>query len=167
MKAIAIKEENLIKQIQFIRGEKVLLDYELANLYGVQTKRLKEAVKRNIKRFPSDFMFELTREELNNLRTQIATSNKRGGIRYLPFAFTELGVAMLSSVLNSKRAIQVNITIMRTFVQIRKLISGYKELSEKINNLEEKHDKEFKKVYEIIGRFIQTEAKPKSIIGFS
>ena len=101
-----------------------MLDFDLAELYGNETKRLKEAVKRNLKRFPSDFMFELTKEEFESLRTQIATSNKRGGTRYMPFAFTEQGVAMLSSVLNSEAAIEINISIMRAFVTVRHYLSS-------------------------------------------
>ena len=122
-------------RIYEIRGQKVMLDFDLAELYGSETKRLKEAVRRNLKRFPVDFMFELTKEEFTSLRSQIASSNKRGGMRYLPFAFTEQGVAMLSSVLNSESAIEINISIMRVLllqfvnicprliVQLRKLKS--------------------------------------------
>lgn len=110
-------------KIYEIRGQKVMLDRDLAELYGTETKRLKEAVKRNLRRFPADFMFELNKEEFESLRTQFATSNKRGGSRYMPFVFTEQGVAMLSSVLNSEIAIEVNISIMRAFVAIRQLIS--------------------------------------------
>lgn len=112
------------QKIYIIRGEQVMLDHDLAELYGMETKRLKEAVKRNINRFPADFMFQLTKEEFESLRSQIATSNKRGGTRYLPFAFTEQGVAMLSSILNSDIAIEVNIAIMRTFVAVRRLVTS-------------------------------------------
>ena len=112
------------QKIYIIRGEQVMLDYDLAEMYGMETKRLKEAVKRNINRFPSDFMFQLSKEEFESLRSQIATSNKRGGTRYLPFAFTEQGVAMLSSILNSDIAIEVNIAIMRTFVAVRRLVTS-------------------------------------------
>ena len=111
-------------KIYEVRGQKVMLDFDLAELYGSETKRLKEAVRRNLKRFPSDFMFELTKEEFESLRSQIASSNGRGGLRYMPFAFTEQGVAMLSSVLNSDVAIEVNISIMRAFVAVRQLISN-------------------------------------------
>ena len=111
-------------KIYEIRGQKVMLDFDLAELYGSETKRLKEAVRRNLKRFPCDFMFELTKEEFTSLRSQIASSNGRGGLRYMPFAFTEQGVAMLSSVLNSDVAIEVNISIMRAFVAVRQLISN-------------------------------------------
>ena len=112
------------QKIYIIRGEQVMLDHDLAELYGMETKRLKEAVKRNINRFPADFMFQLTKEEFESLRSQFATSNKRGGTRYLPFAFTEQGVAMLSSILNSDIAIEVNIAIMRTFVAVRRLVTS-------------------------------------------
>ena len=111
-------------KIYEIRGQKVMLDRDLAELYGIETKRLKEAVRRNLRRFPVDFMFELNRKEFEFLRSQIASSNGRGGLRYMPFAFTEQGVAMLSSVLNSDVAIEVNISIMRAFVAVRQLISN-------------------------------------------
>lgn len=118
-------------KIYEVRGQKVMLDFDLAELYGSETKRLKEAVRRNLKRFPSDFMFELTKEEFESLRSQIASSNKRGGTRYMPFAFTEQGVAMLSSVLNSESAIEINISIMRAFVTVRQyLYSTTKEIEE-------------------------------------
>lgn len=111
-------------KIYEIRGQKVMLDRDLAELYGIETKRLKEAVRRNLRRFPVDFMFELNRKEFEFLRSQIASSNGRGGLRYMPFAFTEQGVSMLSSVLNSDVAIEVNISIMRAFVAVRQLISN-------------------------------------------
>lgn len=112
------------QKIYVIRGEQVMLDSDLAEMYGMETKVLKQAVKRNINRFPSDFMFELTKEEFESLRSQIVTSNKRGGTRYMPYAFTEQGVAMLSSILNSDTAIEVNIAIMRTFVAVRRLVAA-------------------------------------------
>ena len=112
------------RKIYEIRGQKVMLDFDLAEMYGTETKVLKQSVKRNIERFPPDFMFELTKEEFNTLRSQIVTSNKRGGTRYMPFAFTELGVAMLSSILNSDVAIEINISIMRAFVAIRQLAAN-------------------------------------------
>lgn len=111
-------------KIYEIRGHKVMLDFDLAEMYGTETKRLKESVKRNIKRFPSDFMFELTKDEFESLRSQIATSNKRGGTRYMPYAFTEPGVAMLSSVLNSEVAIEININIMRAFIAVRQMLAN-------------------------------------------
>lgn len=116
--------ELIQSKIYEIRGQKVMLDFDLAEMYGTETKRLKEAVKRNLKRFPQDFMFELTKEEFQCLRSQFASSNKRGGTRYMPYAFTEPGVAMLSSVLNSDAAIEINISIMRAFIAIRQLIAN-------------------------------------------
>ena len=122
-------------KIYEIRGQKVMLDFDLAELYGSETKRLKEAVRRNLKRFPCDFMFELTKEEFTSLRSQIASSNKRGGMRYMPFAFTEQGVAKLSSVLNSESAIEINISIMRAFVTVRQYLSSINSTVKEIEEL--------------------------------
>ena len=135
-------------RIHEIRGYKVMLDFDLAEMYGTETKRLKESVKRNIKRFPSDFMFELTKEEHDILRSQNSSSNKRGGTRYLPFAFTELGVSMLSTVLNSDVAIEINISIMRAFVAIRQLALTsppveIKELQKEVRELKQYLDEVF------------------------
>ena len=127
--------EIIHNKIHVIRDQKVMLDFDLAALYEIETKRLKEAVRRNIERFPEDFMFELTKEEHVNLRSQFATSSY-GGTRYAPFAFTEQGVAMLSSVLNSKKAIEVNIAIMRTFVVLRNSILSLEEVSKRITEVE-------------------------------
>jgi hypothetical protein len=149
---LAIIENKIVE----IRGVKVMLDFDLAELYEVETKRLKESVKRNMKRFPKDFMFELTKTEFENLRSQISTS-KRGGTRYLPFAFTEQGVAMLASILNSDKAIEVNISIMRAFVFIRQYALSHKELSEKLNDLEKKYNKQFADVYEALNYLIGKE----------
>jgi len=156
------------KRILQIRGHKVMLDHDLAGLYGVPTKRLKEQVRRNLKRFPSDFMFELTDEEFETLRSHFATSKPtRGGVRYRPFAFTEQGVAMLSSVLNSERAIQVNIAIMRAFVRLRELLATHKDLARKLEELEKKYDKQFAIVFEAIRQLMQPpEPPPKRRIGF-
>jgi hypothetical protein len=153
------------KRIYEIRGQKVMLDFDLAELYETETKVLKQAVRRNLNRFPSDFMFELTRDEYNflksqivtleSLRSQFVTSNKRGGTRYLPFAFTEQGVAMLASVLNSPKAIQVNISIVRAFVMLRQLALTYKELAEKIGKLERKYNKKFADVYDALDLLLQ------------
>ena len=143
MSKLILVSEEIENKILFIRGLKVLLDEGLANMYQVSTKRLNEQVKRNKRRFPEDFMFQLTSSECEILRSQFATS--KGGRRYLPYAFTEQGVAMLSGILNSKRAILVNIEIMRAFVRLRKVISQNKELAKKIEELEnryEKHDKD-------------------------
>ncbi len=125
-------------KIYEIRGQKVILDFDLAELYGSETKRLKEAVRRNLKRFPCDFMFELTKEEFESLRSQIASSNKRGGTRYMPFAFTEQGVAMLSSVLNSEAAIEINISIMRAFVTVRQYLSSVNSATKEIEELKQR-----------------------------
>ena len=145
-----------------------MIDRDLAELYGVETKRLKEQVRRNISRFPKDFMFVLTNQEVRNLRTQIATSSW-GGTRYIPMAFTEQGVAMLSSVLNSKRAIDVNIAIMRTFVKMREMLATNKEFSEKLKIIEDQlaeHDEQFQVVFEVIKQLLTEEEKPKQKIGF-
>lgn len=166
MKSI-IKHENIIGRIFFIRGEKVILDRDLALLYGVETRALKQAVKRNLKRFPSDFMFTLSSAEFKNWRSQIVISNSdKMGLRHAPMAFTEQGVAMLSGLLNSERAIQVNIEIMRAFVQLRKLIDSNKELAHKIEKLEAKYDEQFKIVFDAIKELIREEEKPKRKIGF-
>jgi len=144
-----MKLEIIEQQIIALRGQKVMLDFHLAELYEIETKVLKQAVKRNIHRFPSDFMFELSKEEFETLRSQFVTS-KRGGIRYMPFAFTEQGVAMLSSVLNSEKAIAINIAIMRTFVTLRQFALNYKELSQKITEIE----KQFPDIYKILNHLM-------------
>ena len=131
-----------------LRGERVMLDADLATLYGVETKVLIQAVKRNIERFPDDFMFQLTDDEFERLRSQIVTSNRRGGRRYNPYAFTEQGVAMLSSVLRSPQAVQVNIEIMRAFVKLRALSADHKALARRLNQLEAKYDKQFAVVFD-------------------
>ena len=136
-------------KIYEIRGQKVMLDFDLAEMYEVETKRLKESVKRNPTRFPPDFMFTLTQKEFQGLRSQFATSN-RGGTRYLPSAFTEQGVSMLSSVLNSERAIEVNIIIIRTFVLIRQFALNYKDLHQKIMKLEKKYNANFKEIFQAL-----------------
>jgi hypothetical protein len=161
MNEIALREENLINRIYVIRGVKVMLDFDLAMLYEIETKVLKQSVKRNIKRFPNDFMFVLTRQELTNLRSQIVTSSW-GGIRYMPYAFTEQGVAMLSSVLKSDKAIDVNIAIMRTFVQLRNYAFLHKEIFDRIDNLETG----FESLKELVKSLLIQETKPKNRIGF-
>jgi hypothetical protein len=148
-------ELELIKnQIHEIRGKKVILDFELAKMYQTETKRLKESVRRNIRRFPSDFMFELTYEEWNELRTQFATS-KKGGTTRPPFAFTEQGVAMLSSVLNSEIAIEVNIAIMRAFVLIRQWALNYQELAERLDELKKLQGQRFDDIEQVLKYLIQ------------
>jgi hypothetical protein len=177
-KLVKIESANIIPFIYFIRNEKVMLDRDLANLYGVETRVLKQAVKRNIERFPDDFMFELTAVEYRFLRSQSVTlENRNPGkgkySKYRAYAFTEQGVAMLSSVLNSKRAIQVNISIMRAFAKIRQFALTNSVLARKIEELENvtnqkfsKLDKEIKLIFEAIKQLIKTESKPKNPLGF-
>ena len=152
-------ELELIKRsILEIRGKKVILDFELAKMYQTETKRLKESVRRNIKRFPPDFMFELSLQEWNLLRTQFATS-KKGGTTRPPFAFTEQGVAMLSSLLNSEIAIEVNINIMRAFVLMRQFALTYQELSEQLKDLENRHNQKFDDIEQVLKYLIQKDKK--------
>ncbi|MBI2429312.1 MAG: ORF6N domain-containing protein [Ignavibacteriales bacterium] len=161
--------ETIAGKILFIRGEKVMLDRHLAELYGVPTMRLNEAVKRNKRRFPSDFMFQLTVEENKILISQIAISKGRGGYRKLPFVFTEQGVAMLSSVLHSERAIDVNVAIMRAFVKIREILSTHKGLAQKLLELERKyesHDYQIRAVFNAIRQLMAPEKKKKYKAGF-
>ncbi len=165
--------QKIETKIYEVRGNKVMLDFDLAELYDVETKRLKEAVRRNIDRFPDDFMFELTRNEYNILRTQIATLEKGKGkySKFNPFAFTELGVAMLSTVLKSSKAIQVNISIMRAFVLIRQFALTNKDLSEKLKELEVQYEMKFNDVYEALNYLLkkdqqETEQKERKQIGF-
>ncbi len=159
--------ESIVSKIIFLRGEKVLLDRDLAELYSVETKVLKQAVRRNIRRFPDDFMFELTKEEFEDWRSQFVTSNRdKMGLRYKPMAFTEQGVAMLSSVLNSNRAIEVNIAIMRAFVQLRKMISSHANLERKLVALEKKYDQQFRVVFDAIRALMAPPERPKKKIGF-
>lgn len=158
------------RKIYIVREQKVMLDSDLAALYGVETKMLNRAVRRNLERFPEDFMFQLTAEEFECLRFQIGTSNKmRGGRRYLPYVFTEQGVAMLSSVLNSERAVQVNIGIMRAFVNMRKMFLTNEEVSRKFAEMESKlgdHDENFKKVFAAIRFMMNPPDKSDKEIGF-
>ncbi len=162
-----IPQEIIQNKIFLIRGKKVMLDSDLAELYGVPTKSLNLAIKRNITRFPDDFMFRLTRAETKSLRFQIETSKKgRGGRRYLPYVFTQEGIAMLSSVLHSERAIQVNIQIMRAFVKLRELMASHKKLKEKIETMEKKYNYQFKIVFDAIKRLLEPPEKPKNPIGF-
>jgi phage regulator Rha-like protein len=155
-------------RIYLIRGQKVLVDSDLAELYGVETFNLNKAVKRNLDRFPEDFMFQLTAEEAGSLRFQIGMSKTegRGGRRYLPYVFTEQGVAMLSSVLNSERAVQVNIAIMRAFVQMRELAASNRELARKLEDLESKYDAQFRVVFDAIRQLMKEEGKGRKSIGF-
>ncbi len=148
--------QKVQNKIHEVRGQKVMLDFDLAALYEVETKVLNQAVKRNIERFPEDFMFQLSKEEFDSLRSQIVTlENGRGKYpKYLPYAFTEQGLAMLSGILKSKKAIEVNISIMRAFVFLRTYALTHKDLTEKLNDLEKKYNKQFKDVYEAIGYLI-------------
>jgi len=159
--------EAIEKKILLIRGQKVMLDSDLAGLYGVQTKVLVQAIKRNINRFPPDFMFQMTAQETDLLRSQIVTSKPgRGGRRTAPYVFTEQGVAMLSTVLNSKRAIEVNIQIMRAFVKLREMIATHKALARKLDEMEKKYDGQFKIVFDAL-RHLMVEPEPKEKkIGF-
>ena len=138
------------KRILVLRGQKIMLSPDLASLYGVQPKVLVQAVKRNIDRFPQDFMFQLSDQEFHNLKSQIVTSSWGGLRRAKPYAFTEQGVAMLSSVLRSKQAVQVNIAIMRAFVRLRELIAGHQDLARKLAELEKRYDAQFKVVFDAI-----------------
>ena len=176
--------DQIEQSILVIRGHKVLLDEQLAAFYGVATKALIQAVKRNVDRFPDDFMFQLTQEEWQSLRSQYAASNLRsqivtssfagyGGRRYAPYAFTEQGVAMLSSVLRSKRAVEVNIEIMRAFVRLRQLLSAHRELAERLTQLErqmgqrDQHvDSHFKQVFALLDKLFNPPGPPRKPIGF-
>ena len=159
--------ERIERLILLIRGHKVMLDSDLADLYGVTTKRLNEQVRRNLSRFPEDFMFQLTESEARLLRSQFATSKEgRGGRRYPPYAFTEQGVAMLSSVLNSERAVQVNIEIMRAFVRLRQILASNKELAKRLDELEKKYDAQFKVVFDAIRELMRPQESKKRPIGF-
>ena len=159
--------EALAGLVRCVRGERVILDADLARLYGVETRALNRAVRRNAKRFPSDFMFMLVNEEFTNLKCQIGTSSLGWGGRRKPImAFTEQGVAMLSSVLKSDRAAEVNIAIMRTFVQLRRLMDSNRELARKIAEMEKRYDEQFGTVFQAIQELITEEDEPKRKIGF-
>ncbi len=161
--------EIIEKKIYLIRNQKVMLSVDLAELYGVETRALNQAVKRNIERFPEDFMFQLNDNEFQDLKSQIVTSSWGGLRRATPYAFTEQGIAMLSSILKSGRAIKVNIEIMRTFVKIRKIISQHKDLADKLAQLEiktEKHDEDIKAIIDAIRQLMSPPEKTKSKIGF-
>jgi hypothetical protein len=162
-----IETPRIDSRIYIVRGETVMLDSDLASLYQVPTKRLKEQVRRNINRFPSDFMFQLNEIEWDFLRSQIATSKSgRGGNRILPVAFTEHGIAMLSSVLNSDRAVEVNIAIVRSFIRLRKVLNSSQELAKRISDLELKCDGKFKSIFEAIRSLMEERAAPrKRIVG--
>ena len=182
MNQIIPKPENLAKMVFLVRGEKVFLDTDLADLYGVEARVLNQSVTRNRSRFPDDFMFQLTTEEWTTMRSQIVMSspantgltsqivmsNNRGGRRTLPYAFTEQGVAMLSSVLRSQRAVEVNIAIMRTFVQLRRLMDSNRDLRLRIEAMETRYDEQFSQVFDAIKQLIAEDKthKAKRPIGF-
>jgi hypothetical protein len=168
------KVERIEQAIMMIRGQKVMLDSDLAELYGVETGALNRAVKRNRDRFPPDFMFQLTREEVENLRCQIGISSLRsqfvtasyGGRRSHPYAFTEQGVAMLSSVLRSRRAVQVNVEIMRAFVHVRRWLVTHEDLTRKLDALEKRYDVQFRNVFEAIRQLMTPPEPPRKRVGF-
>lgn len=161
-----IPVDKIEKAILLVRRQKVMLDADLAGLYGVETRVLVQAVKRNLERFPEDFMFQLSREEFAVLRSQSVTSSDWGGRRYPPYAFTEQGVAMLSSVLRSQRAIQVNIEIMRAFIRLRQILASHAELARKLDALEKKYDAQFKDVFEAIRQLMAPPEQKRRAIGF-
>ena len=161
-----IPVDRIERAILLIRKQKVMLDADLAELYGVETRVLVQAVKRNLERFPGDFMFQLSREEFAALRSQSVTSSDWGGRRYAPYAFTEQGVAMLSSVLHSQRAIQVNIEIMRAFIRLRQILASHADLARKLDALEKKYDAQFKEVFEAIRQLMKPPEPKRRPIGF-
>jgi len=162
-----ITPDIIASKIFIIRNVRVMIDRDLASLYEVETRVLKQAVRRNIDRFPDDFMFEMTRQEFEDWRSQIVISNSdKMGLRHIPMVFTEQGVAMLSSVLNSDRAIKVNIQIMRTFSKLRKMLLDHADLKRKLDSMEKKYDEQFRIVFEAIRELFIQEEKPKRKIGF-
>ena len=186
MRSVTPRPENLAALIFFVRGERVLLDADLATLYGVEARALNQAVARNRKRFPADFMFQVSAEEYEPIRSRFVTASKGGtpnssqtvmssrkhrGRAYRPYAFTEQGVAMLSSVLRSPRAVEVNIAIMRTFVQLRRLMDSNRDLARKIEAMERKYDEQFAVVFDAIKQLVaedaERKAQPKRRIGFN
>jgi hypothetical protein len=171
VKIVEYTPDNIASFIYLIRGEKVMLDFDLALLYDVEVRRLKETVRRNFKRFPEDFLFELSKKEYQSLRSQFATLKRGQHSKYPPFAFTEQGVAMLSGILNSDRAIQVNIAIMRAFVQLRRFLESNKELARKINDLEyavSNHDEKIQLIFTALKELIEEKEKPavRNPVGF-
>ncbi len=166
---ISIPDEIITNKIYIIREQKIMLDRDLAELYGVETKRLKEAVRRNKERFPEDFMFEMTKEEFQNWRTQFATSKDKKGLRYAPFCFTEQGVTMLSCILNSKRAIEVNIRIIRVFTKMRKMLTDNLSLKLEIEEIKKRltnHSKNIELVFNYLDELIEKKDKPRTKIGY-
>jgi hypothetical protein len=166
-----VPDEIVMDKIYLVRGQKVMLDRDLAELYGVETKRLKEAVRRNMSRFPEDFMFEMNVEEFENWRTQNATSKQdRQGLRYAPFCFTEQGVTMLSCILNSERAIAVNIQIIRIFTRMREVLLTHKDILLKLEQLEQKtssHNADIQLIFEYLKELLSPPQEPRNMIGFT
>ena len=169
-KELMLPDELVMNKIYLIRGQKVMLDRDLAELYGVETKRLKEAIRRNIDRFPEDFMFEMSLDELENWRTQFATSNSETmGLRHSPFCFTEQGVAMLSSVLKSETAIRVNIQIIRIFTRMREMIMNHKDILLQLEKIEKKltgHDEDITLIFQYLKQLLNSPSPPRQRIGF-
>ncbi len=166
MKKTEIPLTEIQRLIHIIRNERIMLDWDIAKLYGVETSQLKRAVRRNIERFPEDFMFELNKEEYDSLRHQFGILKRGEHSKYLPYAFTEQGVAMLSSVLRSQQAVIVNIQIMRAFVKLRKLIFSHEELLRKVELMEKKYDRQFQVIFEAIKQLMKPVVKPVKKIGF-
>lgn len=162
----AIPAERIERRILLIRGHKVMLSPDLAELYEVETRVLVQAVKRNRERFPNDFMFQLTRAERANLKSQFVISSWGGSRRAAPYAFTEQGVAMLSSVLRSPRAVQVNIAIMRAFVKLREILGSHRDLARRLDEMEHQYDAQFKAVFDAIRELMRPPEKPRRRIGF-
>lgn len=164
---ISIPNERIINKIYVIRGQKVMLDRDLAKIFQVETRRLKEQVRRNIERFPESFMFELTQEEYKSLRSQFATLKRGGHSKYPPFVFTEHGILMLTSVLNSEIAIKMSVQIIETFVQLRKLANNYEEIMKKIQQMESQYNEQFSEIYTVLQRLLEKpKDPPRKRIGF-
>ena len=166
VKKITLIEEKIIKKIVLLRDEKVILDVHLAELYGVETRVLKQAVRRNIERFPEDFMFELTEDEIETVVSQNVIPHRKFFGGSIPFAFTETGVAMLSSVLKSNQAIEMNIAIMRIFVALRKVAANYKEVMQILNEMRNQYDSRFAELYQVLEQLINPPQLPRNKIGF-
>jgi len=170
LKTSVIPDETVINKIYYIREQKVMLDSDLAELYGIETFRLNEQVKRNIVRFPEDFMFQLTSDEWESLTSQFAMSKKgRGGRRTIPYVFTEHGVLMLSSVLNSEQAIQVNIQIMRIYTKIREMLAAHQDVFLRMEQVEKqmiKHDQKIELLFDYLSKFIEREDRPREKMGY-
>jgi len=164
---ITIPDEVIISKIYVIRGQKIMLDRDLAELYGVETKQLKRQVRRNIERFPSSFMFELTKKENEELRSQIGTLKQGTHFKYPPFVFTEHGILMLSSVLNSELAVKMSVQIIETFVQLRKLANNYEEIMNKMHQMESHNNEQFSEIYEVLQKLMsKPEEKSRTKVGY-